>query len=122
MTRFATRGDHRLSYEIHGDDGEAILALHDLLGDRGQLRPLAEALGADGFRVTLPDARGHGASPMIAGGRYPASALAADALAIADAEGLARMRIAAVGWSAATALALVVAAPGRVVSLLLAAP
>jgi pimeloyl-ACP methyl ester carboxylesterase len=123
LTRFATRDTHRLSYEAHGDPGgAAILALHDLLGDRAQLRPLAEALAIDQFRVILPDARGHGASAMISGGSYPARALAADALAVAAAEGLAPARIVAVGWSAATALAIALAAPERVVSLLLVAP
>jgi pimeloyl-ACP methyl ester carboxylesterase len=123
ITRFATRGDHRLSYETSGEAaGMPLLALHDLLVDRGQLRPLAAALGGSGFRMVLPDARGHGASPMIAGQRYPATELAADMFAVIDAEGLPRVQILAVGWGAATALTMAFLAPNRVRSLALISP
>ena len=123
ITRFATRGDHRLSYESHGD-GAAIpvLALHELLADRGQLRPLAEPPHEGLFRVSLPDARGHGASPMLSGRVYPSSELAADALAVLDAEGVQTAHLVAIGWAAASALALAATAPQRVASLVLAAP
>jgi pimeloyl-ACP methyl ester carboxylesterase len=110
MTRFATRGGQRLSYESAGaTDGISVLALHDLLADRGQLRFLAEAVPGDDVRLTLPDARGHGASPLISGRAYPARELAADALAVLAAEGLdpARTHIVASGWAAETALTLV---------------
>jgi pimeloyl-ACP methyl ester carboxylesterase len=123
ITRFATRGDHRLSYESTGDAAATpVLALHDLLADRGQLRPLAEPPRDALFRLTLPDARGHGASPMLSGRTYPPSELAADALAVLVAEGLQSAHVVAIGWAAETALALATAAPQRVVSLLLAAP
>ena len=74
------------------------------------------------FRLTLPDARGHGASPMLSGRAYPPSELAADALAVLDAEGLQSAHLVAIGWAAATALALAATAPQRVTSLVLAAP
>ena len=123
VTRFATRGGHRLSYESSGaTDGIPILGLHDLLADRGQLRPLAAALPQDRFRLTLPDARGHGASPLISGRAYPVDELVADALTVLDAEGLSHVHIAAVGWGAATALGLAMAAPERITSLVLAQP
>lgn len=123
ITRFATRGDHRLSYESSGDaTGLPVLALHDLLADRGQLRPLAESPHDAEFRLTLPDARGHGASPMLSGRAYPPSELAADALAVLDAEGLERTHLVAIGWGAATALVLAATAPLQVASLVLAAP
>lgn len=123
VTRFATRGDHRLSYESSGaDDGIPILALHDLLADRGQFRPLGDALPEGGFRITLPDARGHGASPTISGRAYPTRELVADTLAVLDAEGLSAVHIAAIGWGAGIALGLAAAAPERVASLVLAAP
>ena len=123
ITRFATRGDHRLSYESTGDAAATpVLALHDLLADRGQLRPLAEPPHDALFRLTLPDARGHGASPMLSGRTYPPSELAADALAVLDAEGLEHTHLVAIGWGAATALAVAAAAPQRVASLVLAAP
>jgi pimeloyl-ACP methyl ester carboxylesterase len=123
VTRFATRGGQRLSYESIGPaDGVPILALHDLLADRGQLRPLAATLPPDRYRLTLPDARGHGASPTISGRAYATSDLAADALAVLDAEGLARVHIAAIGWAAGTALGVAFLAPERVASLVLAEP
>jgi len=99
-----------------------VLALHDLLADRGQLRPLAEPPHDAPIRLTLPDARGHGASPMLSGRAYPPSELAADALAVLDAEGLPSAHLVAIGWAAATALFLAASAPPRVASLVLAAP
>ncbi|MGH2614079.1 MAG: alpha/beta fold hydrolase [Thermomicrobiales bacterium] len=83
---------------------------------------MAGALTGNDVRLTLPDARGHGASPMISGGAYPASELAADALAVLDAEGLTETHVAAVGWGAVGALGLAATAPERVASLVLAAP
>jgi pimeloyl-ACP methyl ester carboxylesterase len=112
-----------LSYESSGEAaGVPILALHDLLADRGQLRSLAEPPQGARFRLTLADARGHGASPMLSGRAYPPSELAADSLAVLDAEGLERTHLVAIGWAAATALMLATSAPQRVASLVLAAP
>ena len=123
ITRFATRGEHRLSYESSGDRaGIPVLALHDLLADRGQLRRLIEPPHNAEFRLALPDARGHGASPMLSGRAYPPSELAADALAVLDAEGVQSPHVVAIGWAAATALALAATVPPRVASLVLAAP
>jgi pimeloyl-ACP methyl ester carboxylesterase len=123
ITRFATRGDHRLSYESTGDAAATpVLALHDLLADRGQFRPLAEPPYDALFRLTLPDARGHGASPMLSGRAYPPSELAADIVAVLDAEGLASAHLVSIGWGGATALTLAATAPQRVTSLVLAAP
>jgi pimeloyl-ACP methyl ester carboxylesterase len=123
ITRFAARGAHRLSYESSGDRAAIpVVALHDLLSDRGQLRPLGEPPHDALFRLTLPDARGHGASPMLSGRAYPLSELAADALAVLDAEGLPSTHLVAIGWAAATALVLAASAPPRVTSLVLAAP
>src|SRR5215204_5389406 len=123
ITRFATRGDHRLSYESRGNvAGIPVLALHDLLADRGQLRSLAEPPHDTLFRLSLPDARGHGASPMLSGRAYPPGELAADALAVLDAEGLPSAHLVAIGWAAATAVSLAAIAPQRVASLVLAAP
>lgn len=123
VTRFATRGHHRLSYESSGEAaGTPLLALHDLLVDRGQLRQLAAALVDMGFRVTLPDARGHGASSMLSGPAHAGPELAGDARAVLDAEGLPAAHVVGVGWGAASALALAVDAPGNVLSLSLIAP
>ena len=122
VTRFVPRAGHRLSYESSGAGAVAVLGLHDLLADRGQLRPLAAALAGDGFRVTLPDARGHGASSAISGREYPERELAADALAILDAEGVSSVHVVAMGWGVGTGLELAAAAPERVASLVLVEP
>jgi pimeloyl-ACP methyl ester carboxylesterase len=123
ITRFATRGEHRLSYESRGaGTATPVLALHDLLADRGQFRPLTEPPHDAAFRLTLPDARGHGASPMLSGRAYLPGELAADALAVLDAEGLPSAHLVTIGWGAATALVLAVGAPQRATSLVLAAP
>ena len=123
VTRFATRRDQRLSYESSGPhDGLAVLALHDLLADRRQFGLLGEQPTGTAIRLTLPDARGHGASPMISGRAYPAAELVADALAVLDAEGVAQTHVVALGWGALTALGMAAQAPGRVASLVLAAP
>ncbi len=99
-----------------------MLGLHDLLADRGQLRALGETLPPDRFRLTLPDVRGHGASPMISGRAYPAPELVADALAVLDTEGITRVHFAAVGWATGIALGIALLAPERVASLVLAQP
>jgi pimeloyl-ACP methyl ester carboxylesterase len=59
---------------------------------------------------------------MLSGRAYPSSLLAADALAVLDAEGLQSAHLVAIGWAAETALALAATAPQRVVSLVLAVP
>jgi pimeloyl-ACP methyl ester carboxylesterase len=123
LTRFVARGGHRLSYEVHGEPGgTAVLGLHDLLADRAQFRPLAAALTSSGFRVLLPDARGHGASPTISGRTYPTADLIDDALAVLDAEATAPVVVVAAGWGAASALGLISLAPARVSALVLVEP
>jgi pimeloyl-ACP methyl ester carboxylesterase len=96
--------------------------LHDLLADRGQLRPLATALAPSGSRVILPDARGHGASPTISGRGYPTAELVEDALAVLDAEVVTTAIVVAAGWSAAAALRLALRAPDRIAALFLTEP
>jgi pimeloyl-ACP methyl ester carboxylesterase len=123
VTRFVARGAHRLSYEASTDAaGMPILALHDLLADRGQWRPLREALAPPTYRLLLPDARGHGASAAISGAAYPPGELAADVLAILDTEGVAAAHVVAAGWAAQTALALSTGASQRVLSLIIVEP
>ena len=74
------------------------------------------------FRIVLPDLRGHGAAPGIAGRQFPTRELVADVLTILDAEGIDQAHVVAVGWSAATALSLAMSFPHRVVSLVISGP
>lgn len=122
ITHFAPRGGHRLTYETHGDPGAAVLGLHDLLADRGQLRSLLAGSVTPELRLLLPDARGHGASPAISGRTYAQTELIADALAVLDAEATDTADIVAIGWGVAVALGLALAAPHRVSSLVLVEP
>jgi pimeloyl-ACP methyl ester carboxylesterase len=123
MTRFAPRGGQRLSYAASGSPaGSPVLALHDLLADRGQFRQVTGAPAPASLRWMLPDARGHGASPTLSVRQYLFAELAADALAVLDAAGLPAAHIAAIGWGAATALTLAATAPERVTSLVLLDP
>jgi pimeloyl-ACP methyl ester carboxylesterase len=117
------RGEHRLSYESRGETGAPpVLILHDLLAARGQLRDLAEALTNAGWEAVLADVRGHGASPLISGPSYPPADLAADAIAVLDAEGLPAARVVAFGWSALIGLELAARFPERVQGIVLVEP
>jgi pimeloyl-ACP methyl ester carboxylesterase len=122
MTRFVGRDGHRLSYATSGAGNTAIIGLHDLLAGRGQLRQLAEGLPEDRFRVVLPDVRGHGAAPAIAGRQFPTRELVADLLAILDAEEIDQVHVLAAGWAAAAALGLATHVPQRVASLVISGP
>jgi pimeloyl-ACP methyl ester carboxylesterase len=76
-----------LAWREAGDGGRPVVLLHSLFGNGATLAgtPLAQALLAGGYRVILPDLRGHGD-----GGRshdpacYPPDAAAGDLLALID--------------------------------------
>ena len=123
ITRFVARGTTRLTYEAIGAAGApVVVALHDLLTDRVVWRPWAVALAHAGDRLLLLDARGHGASAALSSRPYPPTELAADVLAILDAEGIATAHLAGHGWGAGVALTVAQLGPGRVASLLLLQP
>src|SRR5688572_23544647 len=90
VTRFATRQNARVAYDpgtpVPGDAPPFVL-LHDLLADRTAWNPLRDIL-ANHHRVIVPDARGHGASPTLVNQWYTVAELAADLLAVLDAEQL----------------------------------
>lgn len=126
QTRFAHRGTARLAYDpgesrTPGQHGDAILLLHDLLADRSSVRPFSEAL-LPGYRVIAPDARGHGASASLANQWYTVGELAADALAILDAEGITTCHVIGHGLGGATAFELARRHADRVRSLALIDP
>src|SRR5215212_9828223 len=91
VTRFATRQNARVAYDpgspVVGGEGTAVVLLHDLLADRSAWNPLCDVLASQ-YRVIVPDARGHGASPTLANRWYTVSELAADLLAVLDAEAI----------------------------------
>lgn len=125
-TRFTQRVHSRVAYDPGSDpattgDRPVILLLHDLLADRSAWYPLREALSPR-FRVVMPDARGHGASPSLSNQWYTVAELAADALAVLDAEGLSQVHLVGHGLGGATALELAIHSPGRVQTLMLIEP
>ncbi len=70
-------------------DGPPVLLSHSLASDHTMWAPQIDALVAAGYRVIACDTRGHGASGAPAGA-YSLPGLAADALALLDALGVAR--------------------------------
>ncbi len=125
-TRFAHRGAARLAYDPGSPPGEAadapvVLLLHDLLADRTSLGVLQRALAVH-YRVIAPDARGHGASASLANQWYTIGELAADTLAILDAEGITACHVIGLGLGGTTAFELARRHAERVRSLVLIEP
>ena len=123
-TRFATRGVARLAYDRAGTSAggrSPVLLLHALLADRGALAVLRDALAVD-RPVLSPDFRGHGASAAVAGRRLTVADLAADVVAVLDAEGVGAAHLVGHGLGGAVALALAAGDPARIRSLVLVEP
>ncbi len=124
-TRFAQRDTARLAYDISRNDLDAaapvVALLHDLLADRRLFAQQRQDLTAIAT-VLLPDARGHGASAAIANQRFTVPELAADVLAILDAEAIAQVHLVGHGLGGATALTLARFQPKRIASLTLIEP
>ena len=78
----------KLAFEAMGD-GPPVVILHGLFGSGRNWAPIAQAL-AGTYRLYLPDARNHGASPWAEAMSYPDMAL--DVLALIDRERLAAAR------------------------------
>ncbi len=128
LTRFALRGSARLAYDPGGPaapDAVALVLLHDLLADRAALSSLRDAViqgEVERYRAIVPEARGHGASAALATRRYTVPDLAADVLAVMDAEDIEAAHLVGHGLGGATAFALAREAPNRVRSLTLVEP
>ncbi|MBA2384989.1 MAG: alpha/beta fold hydrolase [Actinobacteria bacterium] len=90
MSRVAANADVRLAYEVDGS-GAPLLLIHGLGYDRAGWGGMHEAL-AERFRVIRFDNRGVGESD-VPDGPYSVSALASDAVAVLDAEGLERAHV-----------------------------
>ncbi|GAA3524731.1 alpha/beta fold hydrolase [Amycolatopsis ultiminotia] len=86
VRRYPARDGLELAYRELGS-GHPVLLVHGLLGsaDLWVRCGLAEALAARGFRVLMPDLRGHRDSPRPHDpARYPPDVLADDGLALAE--------------------------------------
>jgi len=125
-TRFAQRDTARLAYAISRRESDAavpaIALLHDLLADRRAFAHQRQHDAGIAAVLLLPDARGHGASAALANQRFTVPELAADLLAILDAEAINHIHLVGHGLGGATALALARFQPKRIASLTLIEP
>ena len=97
---------------------QTVILLHGFPQDRHCWDRVTPALAEAGYRVLAPDLRGYspGACPT-ARSAYRNSQLASDVLALADAAGAKRFRLAGHDWGAALAWYVAARHPGRVISL-----
>ena len=102
----------RIAYAVHGVAGPALLLIHSLGTTRELFAAQREPLGVH-FRVVEFDLRGHGDSGAPAGD-YTLGQLAADALAVLDAAGIARAHVLGLSIGGLIALELAARAPARV--------
>jgi esterase len=94
--------------------GPTVVLLHGLFGNGGNWRPIGRAL-AERRLILAPDLRNHGASPHKPRMGYPE--MAADVLALLDAEGIDRAVIIGHSMGGKTAMWLALTAPERVAAL-----
>lgn len=87
------RGGCELSYFVVGpEDGRPLVLCHGLAASGLQFVADAEFFSARGFKVLVPDLRGHGrsrCSKTLANADYSIAAMAADLIAMLDAENIA---------------------------------
>ena len=86
----ATANGVTLNYRLDGpQDGPVVMLANSLASNLGMWEPQVPALSAAGFRVLRYDKRGHGGS-AVPPGPYTMEQLAADAVGLLDALGIAR--------------------------------
>ena len=104
-----------LRYTTYGD-GPPVILLHGGMGHGGNFGKQVDELTAAGYRVVVPDTRGHGGSTRDSR-PFSYELLASDLKSVMDAEGIERASI--VGWSdgACTGLLLAMSNPERVAGL-----
>ena len=105
----------RIAYRVFGEEtAPALVLLHATLSTSGQLLGLARLLAAGGHRVLVPDRRGSGASRLEPARQVPVTRQVDDALALLDAEGIARAALVGHSFGGVVALELAARAPERV--------
>lgn len=108
-----------LHVRLHGpDDGAPVLALHGVTGHAGRWQVLADALPT--VRLVAVDLRGHGHSPWTP--PWGLEQHVADAVAVLDELGLARVPVLGHSFGGAIALHMARTAPERVDRLVLLDP
>lgn len=107
----------RIAYARAGR-GPAVLLIQGVGAVGGAWQPQVQAL-ADRFALIAPDNRGIGASAILDGSELSIEAMAADALAVMDAEGIERFHVAGHSMGGLIAQQLALRARERVASLAL---
>lgn len=110
-----------LHVEVAGD-GPPIVLLHGLTASHRYVVMGSRRLERSGYRVVTYDARGHGASPAPADGRFDYDALADDLEAVLDAQGIDRAVLAGASMGAHTAIRYALRRPERVAGLVIVTP
>jgi pimeloyl-ACP methyl ester carboxylesterase len=121
--RTFAHGGMTLSYEVHGTGDRTLVYLHGLLMDAAVNRRLATDLAAADNRVVLLDLPGHGASdkPLLASA-HRMDSYAESVVALLDHLSVDRAVVGGVSLGADVSLQVAVAAPERVVGLVLEMP
>ena len=113
---FTTRNGVRLYWRADGHpDRPALLLLNSLGTDHAMWDGVVRALSGR-FRLLRMDTRGHGASD-VPPGDYTIAELAADALAVLDAAGVAKAAVAGVSMGGMTAMQMAVTTPERLTAI-----
>ncbi len=110
-----------LHVEVAGE-GPPIVLLHGLTANHRYVVMGSRKLERSGYRVVTYDARGHGASPAPADGRFDYDALADDLEAVLAAQGIDRAVLVGASMGAHTAVRLALRDPARVAGLVLVTP
>ncbi|SEB22545.1 alpha/beta fold hydrolase [Variovorax sp. YR216] len=97
-----------LAFEALGS-GPPVVILHGLFGAGRNWLQIAQALAADRYRIYLPDARNHGASPWAESMSY--AEMAGDVLALIEREQLHRPCVIGHSMGGKTAMALALSRP-----------
>lgn len=105
-----------MHYDVRGD-GEPLLLLHGGMGIGADWQHVFPS-DPEGYRLVIPDLRGHGRSTNP-GGAFTIRQCAADVLALLDELGLARVKAIGMSLGAKTLLHVATTAPGRVEAMVL---
>ncbi len=115
--RLVKIGDHQINVLSHGEGHRHFTCLHGLVDTLGIWKRLAPALEVRG-RVARIDQRGHGESGAPAG-PYSRADLAADVVAVLDAEGIEQTILVGHSMGGIVAMETALACPKRIAGLVL---
>ncbi len=120
--RFVERDAFRIAYSVFGSrDARPLVICHGLAAEGGQFRADAEWLAAKGFRVLVPDLRGHGRSVSPKERHdddFTIAEMAGDLVAMLDQENIAATHWVGNSLGGILAYAIIEAAPERLKSLI----